>query len=177
MTPYYGEIRMFAGDFAPQGWLLCDGTVLNISDYEVLFAVIGTSYGGNGTSTFALPDLRHQVPIGVGQGLGMTNRVLGQKVGSATVTLTSADVPGHSHTVNATTTDASAPAPAEGMMLAKTTANFYDAGTRNPPSKAGLSPKAIKPAGNAEPTAHDNIMPTATVNYIIAVNGIYPSQG
>ncbi|VVE76131.1 phage tail protein [Pandoraea anapnoica] len=177
MTPYYGEIRLFAGSYAPVGWMICDGTLVNISDFEVLFSLIGTTYGGDGVSRFALPDLRNQVPIGMGQGLGLSNRVLGQKLGTATVTLKSTEVPGHVHDVYATTSDATTPTPGDGVMLAKTAANFYDTGARNPGGKAALSPKAIKPSGNAEPTPHNNLMPTATLNYIIAVDGIYPSQG
>lgn len=176
MTPYVGEIRLFAGGYAPSGWKFCDGSMVNISDGEMLFALIGTTYGGDGMSNFGLPDLRNQVPIGVGQGLGLSNRVLGQKLGTATVTLKPAEMPGHVHSVYATTSDATTPTPGEGVMLAKTAANFYDTGARNPGGKAALSPKAIKPSGNAQPTPHNNLMPTATLNYIIAVSGMFPPQ-
>lgn len=177
MQPYIGEIRLFAGNFAPQGWLLCNGQSVPISEREVLFALIGTIYGGNGTTHFNVPNLSDQVPIGMGQGPGLTSRLLGQKMGSATVTLQATEVPGHAHDIYATTAAATTTTPDAGVTLAKTGVNFYDAGARNPPAKTALSAQAIKPSGNAQPSAHSNLMPTATLNYIIAVDGLYPSQG
>lgn len=177
MTPYIGEIRLFAGNYPPIGWHFCDGTPINISDYPIVFSLIGTIYGGDGTSNFKLPDLRNQVPISMGKGLGLAQRTIGQKMGSATVTLKPTEVPGHTHTISATTSDATTQTPSAAVTLAKTTANFYDTGLPNPPGKAALSPQAIKPSGNAQATEHNNMMPTATLNYIIALDGIYPSQG
>jgi len=178
MEAYIGEIRMFAGNYAPQGWKFCNGELLNIaSDYEVLFALIGTTYGGDGRTNFRLPDLRLRVPIGVGQVPGSGQRLLGQQIGSDTVTLQPSDMPGHSHTINASTEDATTPTPGPGVTLAKTSAVFYDSGVRSAPTKSALAAPAIVPAGNVQPTAHPNLMPTASMNYIICVNGLYPSQG
>ncbi|AJC18133.1 phage tail protein [Pandoraea sputorum] len=177
MTPYIGEIRLFAGTYAPVGWMLCNGQKVNISDFEVLYSLIGTTYGGDGRSDFALPDLRAQVPIGMGQAPGLTPRTMGQKIGSASVTLKPEEMPGHTHVINATSSDATSVTPASDLLLAVTKENFYDNGTRNPTGKAALSPQAIAPSGSAAPAAHANIMPTVTMNYIIAMDGLYPSQG
>ena len=178
MEAYVGEIRMFAGNYAPQGWKFCNGELLNIaSDYEVLFALIGTTYGGDGRTNFRLPDLRLRVPIGTGQAPRLTQRGMGQQIGSDTVTLQTSDVPSHGHTINASTADASTPTPGPGVTLAKTSVVFYDTGARDASTKAALAAPTISPAGNGQPTAHPNLMPTASMNYIICVNGLYPSQG
>ncbi|MGH1507173.1 phage tail protein [Ralstonia solanacearum] len=176
MEPFIGEIRMFAGNYAPQGWLLCQGQVIDISTNEVLYALLGTIYGGDGRTTFALPDLRGRLPVGQGQGVGLTARTIGQSMGVEDVTLTQAQIPSHSHTLFATSGTATTITPGPGTMLA-TVSNpqgFYNAGTANPPTKAAFSGQAVAVAGASLP--HSNHMPTASINYIIAITGIYPSQ-
>ncbi|WP_439893442.1 phage tail protein (plasmid) [Ralstonia sp. 25C] len=176
MEPFIGEIRLFAGTYAPQGWLLCQGQVISISDNETLFTLLGTTYGGDGQSTFGLPNLQGTLPIGQGQGVGLTNRIIGQQLGSEDVTLTQAQIPAHSHTVFATSETATTVTPGPGVMLATVpnAQGFYDAGTANPPTKAAFSSKAIAVAGSSQP--HSNHMPTASINYIIATAGIFPTQ-
>lgn len=176
MEPFIGEIRLFAGNYAPQGWLLCQGQLIGISDNETLFTLLGTTYGGDGQSTFGLPNLQGTLPIGQGQGLGLTNRIIGQQLGSEDVTLTQAQIPAHSHTVFATSETATTVTPGPGVMLATVpnTQGFYDSGTANPPTKAAFSSKAVGVVGNNQP--HSNHMPTASINYIIATTGIFPAQ-
>ena len=176
MTPFIGEIRLFAGTYAPQGWLLCQGQLIGISDNETLYTLLGTTYGGDGQSTFGLPNLQGSLPIGQGQGPDLTNRIIGQQLGSETVTLTQAQIPAHSHAVYATSETATTVTPGPGVMLA-TVPNpqgFYDGGTANPPTKAAFSNSAVGVAGGSQP--HSNHMPTASINYIIATVGIFPSQ-
>ncbi|HWV06835.1 phage tail protein [Ralstonia sp.] len=175
--PYVGEIRLFAGNYAPVGWLLCQGQIIGISENEALFTLLGTTYGGDGQSNFGLPDLQGKLPVGQGQGLGLTNRLIGQQFGVDSVTLTTDQIPGHNHAINCTSAAATTITPGPSTLLA-TVPNeqgFYDAGTANPPGKAALAPQTIGQAGGNQP--HTNQMPTASINYIIATAGIYPSQG
>ncbi|MFG6460231.1 phage tail protein [Roseateles sp. DXS20W] len=167
--PYVGEIRLFAGNFAPNGWALCQGQLVAIAENDTLFSLIGTTYGGDGQSTFALPDLRGRVPVHQGQGLGLSPRTLGQTGGTETVTLQSAQTPSHSHAALGSTAAASLGAPG-GNVLAVTTAASYGAG----PAATAMASSAISSAwGNPQP--HENMAPTLTVNYIISLYGIYPS--
>ncbi|AQW30234.1 phage tail protein [Ralstonia syzygii subsp. celebesensis] len=177
MEPFIGEIRLFAGNYAPQGWLLCQGQLIDIAGNETLYTLLGTTYGGDGRTTFALPDLQGRLPVGQGQGPGLTNRTIGQRLGVEDVTLTQAQIPAHSHALSATSGQATSITPGPGVMLA-TVPNpqgFYDAGTANPPTKAAFASQAVGMAGANLP--HSNHMPTASINYIIATVGIYPSQG
>jgi microcystin-dependent protein len=176
MTPYVGEIRMFAGNFAPSGWFFCDGSLQSIAQYEVLFALIGTTYGGNGTTTFALPDLRGRIPVGVGQAPGLSNYVLGQKAGSETVALTVANLPAHNHAFNASTMVATTATPGTGVVFAKTPATYLG---YLPPTAAGaaaktLAPASVAPSPGGQP--HDNVMPGVCLTFIISWEGIFPSQ-
>jgi microcystin-dependent protein len=165
-TPYLGEIMMFAGNFAPTGWALCNGQTMNISQNAALFALLGTTYGGNGTSTFALPDLRSRVPMHVGPG-----NVQGEMAGSQTVQLAVNNLPGHSHQALCTKNEGASPDPA-GMVWASTGASRrYDA-----PSGTALAATAISNAGNAEPTPHNNLQPLLAVNFCIALVGIFPTR-
>lgn len=169
-SPYIGEIRMFAGTFAPLGWAFCAGQVLPISQNDALFNLIGTTYGGDGQSTFALPDLQGRIPIHMGTGTGLTPRVIGENGGSETVTLTSAQIASHSHAFPASINAASAGDPLNNVV-ANTGAEFvYSTSSPN----VTMSPSAINPAGGSQP--HDNAMPFLCVNFIIALEGIYPSQ-
>ena len=162
--PYVGEIRMFAGTFAPAGWMFCDGQLLAIAENEVLFQLIGTTYGGDGQTTFALPDLRGRIPVH--QGGGFT---LAQAGGQETVTLLEQQIPPHSHDLIASTERASTAVPT-GHMLAQTNAlHLYSSA---PPNVAMASP-AIGVAGGTQP--HDNMQPYLGVSFIISLFGIFPS--
>ncbi|MEJ5999579.1 phage tail protein [Paucibacter soli] len=169
--PYVGEIRMFAGNFAPAGWAFCNGSLLPISENEVLFQLIGTTYGGDGQQTFGLPDLRGRVPMhqGSGPGLGSTH-VLGEVGGSETVTLTSAQMPMHSHALRAASASLASLGSPAGTVLAKTAGNSYDTAA---PSVA-MAASALPVAGGSQP--HENMAPFCAMNYIISLFGIFPSQ-
>ena len=162
--PYVGEIRMFAGNFAPAGWMFCDGSLLSISENETLFQLIGTTYGGDGQSTFALPDLRGRLPIHQGAG-----HVLAEMGGVETVTLTPQQIPTHTHTPMAVSGNGNQATPQNGVW-AGAAASLY---TSNPPSLA-LNASLVGAAGGSQP--HSNLMPFLTVSYIISLFGIFPSQ-
>lgn len=167
--PYVGEIRLFAGNFAPVGWALCQGQLVAIAENDVLYSLIGTTYGGDGQNTFALPDLRGRVPVHQGQGPGLSQRTMGQTGGTETVTLQSGQTPAHSHPALASTATASLGAPG-GNLLAATTGSTYGTGPATTPMASGAITSAW---GNPQP--HENMAPTLTVNYIISLYGIYPS--
>lgn len=173
---------MFAGYYAPSGWLICDGSTLPIQGNEALYALLGTTYGGNGATTFALPDLREKVVVGNGQ-LGTTNYVTGSTGGANTVTLTIANMPPHNHTLNAYADTATSASPTGTNILAVsvpqgttyTSAKLYAAlptGTTDPDSP--LDFVAVSSSGGSAP--HDNLMPYLTINYIIAKTGTFPQQ-
>ena len=171
MDPFVGEVRMFAGNFAPAGWLFCNGQLLNISQYDVLFSLLGTTYGGDGNTTFALPDLRGRTPIHAGQGPDRTNRFLGQALGSEKVSLVAAELPLHAHPVPARAEAGTQSSPANAVWAASAgTAKPY---TQNAPN-ASMSANAFTPAGNGHP--HENMMPFQAVSFIIATDGVYPPQ-
>jgi microcystin-dependent protein len=161
-NPYVGEIRIFAGNFAPAGWALCQGQLLPISEYETLFNLIGTTYGGDGQSTFQLPDLRGRLPIH--QGSGFT---LAQTGGAETVTLTTQTIPAHTHTVLATTNSNTASLPGGNLLAAGP--DIYDV---NKPGDATMAP-AISFVGGSQP--HENFQPYLCVNFILSLFGIFPS--
>jgi microcystin-dependent protein len=165
--PYVGEIRMFGGNFAPAGWMLCEGQLLPISENEVLFQLIGTTYGGDGQSTFALPDLRGRVPIHQGSNLG--NFSIGEASGVETVTLTVQQIPVHSHGMMASKDVANQLAP-QNAVTGQAAAKIYRAGT---PSLT-LNPQAVTTVGGTQP--HTNMQPYLCVNFIISLFGIFPSQ-
>ncbi len=164
-TPFVGEIRMFGGNFAPAGWMFCEGQLLPIAENETLFNLIGTTYGGDGQSTFALPDLRGRIPIHQGNGF-----VLAQAGGEETVTLTVQEIPGHSHGVLASANDA-ATANAQGNVLAQTPSYTPYIGA-TPPNTV-LHPTSIGAAGGSQP--HDNFQPYLCISFIISLFGIFPS--
>lgn len=171
--PYVGEIRMFGGTYVPAGWLACDGSSLPISDYQILYTLIGTTYGGDGISNFLLPDLRGRVPINQGTGLGLSPRAIGQSFGSETVTLTAAQLP-HTHILQAATAAAPTPVlnPGGNVLAQVNTDNLYSATLS---SVAGLHPATVTAAGGSLP--HQNMMPSLCVTFIISPIGIFPSQG
>lgn len=164
--PYVGEIRMFAGNFAPAGWMLCDGQLLPISENETLFQLIGTTYGGDGQSTFALPNLQSRVPLHQGNGF-----VLSETGGVETVTLTVQQIPAHSHALLATNSTASSNDPTGNVGGKITTASVFGYGTDNP--KTTLAPSAVGSVGGSQP--HENLQPYLTINFIISLFGIFPS--
>jgi microcystin-dependent protein len=172
LDPYIGEIALFAGKFAPQGWFLCDGKILSITQYQALFAVIGATYGGNGTSTFALPDLRGRIPISFGQGSGLTNYAVGQMAGTETVNLTTDQMPRHNHIMGASAQTADQAAPTNNILAVEPTGSsaFY----RTLPADTTMNPSAIGTAGNNLPFSV--VQPCLAVTYIIAYEGIFPSR-
>ncbi len=174
-TPYLGEIRLLPFNFAPLGWADCDGSLFSIAENEALFSLLGTTYGGNGQTTFGLPDLRGRVPLHQGTGNGLSPRIIGQLGGKESVALTAAQMPAHSHGFNATSDNATANTPAANNQL-----GAVDGDTLYTSDIAGAqgfttAPSMLAPAGASQP--HDNLMPTLTVRFCIATQGIYPSQG
>jgi microcystin-dependent protein len=168
-NPYVGEIRLFAGNFAPAGWMFCQGQLLSIAENEVLFVLIGTTYGGDGQSTFALPDLRGRVPVHQGQGPGLSPRILGELDGTETVTLAPTQLPTHTHALRASTAAATGTAPG-GALLAATSVASYDPAA----ASTAMAAIAVGSAGGNQP--HENMAPTLALNYIIALFGIFPQQ-
>jgi len=168
--PFVGEIRIFAGNFAPVGWAFCDGSLLAISENEVLFQLIGTTYGGDGQSTFALPDLRSRAPIHQGTAAG-SNYVMGQLAGVESVTLTTNQIPAHSHVPQAAIGASGNPAnsPANNVWSGWTGGQF----TTQAPG-VSLSAAAVGSAGGSQP--HDNMPPFLVINFIISLYGIFPTQ-
>ncbi|MDH4393108.1 MAG: tail fiber protein [Aquabacterium sp.] len=168
--PFVGEVRLFAGNFAPAGWSFCDGSLYAISEAEALFALIGTTYGGDGQSTFAMPDLRGRVPVHQGTGNGLSTRTMGEPGGTETVALTTQQMPAHTHALRASSAAATGSAPG-GAVLADTGAvNSYGSGT---PSQA-MAAGALAAQGGNQP--HENMAPFLTVSYIISLFGIFPQQ-
>jgi microcystin-dependent protein len=165
--PYVGEIRMFAGNFPPAGWMFCEGQLLVISEFETLFNLIGTTYGGDGQSTFALPDLRGRLPIHQGNGF-----TLAQSGGVENVTLAVSQIPAHNHTLQATRSTATSTAPAGNVMAASTGATVSPYGTDAPLTT--LAAQSIGSVGGSQP--HSNIQPYLCVDFIISLFGIFPSQ-
>lgn len=175
MDPFIGQIVMFAGNFAPRGWALCDGQLLPISQYSALFSILGTTYGGDGRSTFALPDLRGRVAIHPGNGPGLSAYKLGQKGGAETQTLTTAQLPSHSHTIHANSGPGTSATASNGSTIAGHGTTAPPAGnfTSQAPNVA-LSPQSASNTGGGQPV--DIRQPYLTVNFIIALQGVYPSR-
>jgi microcystin-dependent protein len=171
MTAYIGEIRMFAGNFPPNGWRFCDGSLLPISENEALFTLIGTTYGGDGEETFALPNLQSRVPIHMGTNAGTTFQI-GEMAGVESVTLTVQQIPAHAHPFTATINPASSNSPANTLPALTEAATIRPYGTDNP--AVNLAPSAISQAGGSQP--HENCQPFLCINYIISLFGIFPQQ-
>jgi len=166
--PFLGEIRLFGSATAPTGWALCDGQLLSVASNTPLFNVLGNRFGGDGVSTFALPDLRGRVPLAPGQGTGLSNRALGEQGGAETVTLALAEMASHTHTLRAGTANGSSDAPAGNVPARMPSAVPQYGGTVN----ADLAATAIASAGGGAP--HNNLQPYAVVTYIIAIQGTAP---
>jgi microcystin-dependent protein len=164
--PYVGEIRMFAGNFAPAGWMFCAGQLLPISENETLFQLIGTTYGGDGQSTFALPDLRGRLPIHQGNGF-----ILAETGGAEEITLTVNQIPSHTHPLLGSSATASSTDSAGNVGARLTVAAVFPYGTDNPPQP--ISPQAVGPVGGSQP--HTNFQPYLCVDFIISLFGLFPS--
>jgi microcystin-dependent protein len=165
---FVAEIRMFGFNFAPTGWALCDGQILPISQNTALFSLLGTTYGGDGKSTFALPDLQGSVPLHPGQGQGLSLYDLGQASGTESVTLLTSEIPLHSHSFTATE---------EIVNENNVTNNFFGAGESRyapPAAVTQMAPQALPPAGASLP--HNNMMPYLVINFCIALQGIFPPR-
>lgn len=173
-VPYVGEIRMFGFGRVPNGWQACDGSLLSIAEYEVLYVLLGTTYGGDGQSTFAVPDMRGRVPVHQGQGPGLSNYVLGQVAGTETVTLQANQLPPHSHTMVATTAGASASTPGPTLLPAAVSGDTFYVASPTGNTALPMATQMVGVAGNNLP--HENCMPTLTAQYCIAWSGIFPSQ-
>lgn len=167
MEPFLGEIRMFAGNFAPAGWMFCQGQTLSPTENESLFNLIGTTYGGDGQATFCLPDLQGRVPIHTG---GAVNGVIGQKLGVENVTLTVQQIPAHNHALLATRADAISDNPQNELVADVSPDTFY---ADEAPSSS-LASQAVSMTGGSQ--QHNNMMPYVALNYIISLFGIFPEQ-
>ena len=170
-NPFLSEIRIFAGNFAPTGWALCNGQLLPISQNTALFSLLGTFYGGDGKTTFALPDLQGSAPMHQGQGPGLSQRFIGEQAGEQAVTLIQSEMPAHSHALNGTNQLQNLPDPAN-HTLARANANAY---VQNPTGFAQMNGLAIGITGDNLP--HNNMPPFLTLTFIIALQGVFPPRG
>lgn len=171
-TPFLAEIKIVSFNFAPKGWALCNGQILPINQNQALFSLLGTTYGGDGRVNFALPNLQGRAPIHFGQGSGLGDYMVGQVGGSEAVTLNSQDIPTHTHAVNASAAVASSKLPT-GNVLAKK-ARFGKDVYAAPAHLVAMAPSALAPAGGSQP--HTNMQPSLTLNFVIALQGIFPSR-
>lgn len=168
--PFCGEIQMFAGNFAPRGWAFCDGQLLSVNSNQALFSLLGTVYGGDGRTTFGLPDLRGRLPLHAGSGPGLTPRKLGAKAGIEKVTLTNDKLPSHTHDYNGNTAAADVSAPAGKVVATTAVFRFY----KPVDPTVNMAGSAIGNTGGSG--SHTNLMPALCINFIIALVGIYPSR-
>lgn len=172
---FVAEIRIFGGNFAPYGWAMCNGQLMPISQNTALFSLVGTFYGGDGKSTFGLPNLQGSAPLGMGQGPGLSLRDIGEAGGEQTVTLLTTEMPAHNHTAQACTSggmDTPASNAWGESKLGKTPLNVYSAS--NGPTNVQMSPSALSIAGSSLP--HNNLPPYLCLNFIIALQGVFPSR-
>jgi len=167
--PFLGEIRLFPYNFAPRGWAFCNGQLLSISQNIALFSLLGTTYGGNGQTTFGLPDLRGRFAMSSGQGPGLSVRDLGEIDGTETVALTAAQMPAHTHALNGSTATATTTVPTGNLHAAPARPQYVAPGTTTP-----LAAQSVGSAGSSQ--AHENMPPYLVLNYCISLEGIYPSR-
>jgi len=173
MDPFLGEIVMFGGNFAPRGWALCDGQLLPISSHSALFSILGTTFGGDGRTTFALPDLRGRTPIHAGHGPGLSDRRLGAKGGAETTTLTTNQLPSHSHALNGSSNVADQKSASGGFLPSNGRSqpdNLYASAVGTPAAMGN----SVSNTGGGQP--FNNMQPFTAVNYIIALEGTFPSR-
>ena len=168
--PYVGEIRMFAGNFAPNGWMFCEGAPLPISENDVLFQLIGTTYGGDGEETFNLPNLASRVPIHMGTGPDGTTYQIGEMAGTEQVSLTVQQIPNHSHPLAASQSQATDTLPTGSVLAQSIIADMY---IQDSPDGA-LAASSVQPVGGSQP--HENTQPFLCINFIISLFGVFPSQ-
>ena len=166
---YVGEIRLFGGNFAPAGWYFCDGSLIPITENETLFQLIGTTYGGDGEATFALPDLRGRVPVHQGTGAGLSTYVLGERAGVESVTLTAQQIPAHTHPLLLSTAPGTADSPQGNLPATPPAMRHYAEDS----ASVSLAPTALAGAGGSQP--HDNMQPYLGLNFIISAYGVFPS--
>lgn len=170
--PFVAEIRLFPFNFAPRGWAFCNGQLLPISQNTALFSLLGTTYGGNGSTNFALPDLQGRAAMSPGQGPGLSPRDLGESGGAQTVALLQAEIPNHSHTLSSLPAPADTSSPAGGSLARVIGSTPYAEPVGAP--LAEMAPQALQPAGGSQP--HNNMQPYAVVNFCIALQGIFPPR-
>lgn len=168
--PFVGQIKMFAGNFAPRGWAFLDGQLLSINQNEALFSLLGTIYGGDGRTTFGLPDLRGRLPLHVGQGPGLSNRPIGSKGGTEKETITETQLPSHTHTMQGSSSVANQAGPQGRVVAESSTFDLYQSGAPG----ADMSADAITSVGGGQ--SHTNLMPFLCINFIIALFGVFPSR-
>lgn len=171
MDPFVAEIRVFPFNFAPKGWAFCDGQLLPLSQNTALFSLLGTTYGGDGKSNFALPNMQGNAPMHPGQGPGLSLHDLGETGGSETVTLLESEIPAHAHTVAASQADGNTGSPAGQLVASGVGINMYAPATG---ATTQLNPSAVAPAGGDQP--HNNRQPYLTLNFCIALQGVYPPR-
>ena len=177
--PYVGQILIFGGNFAPAGWMLCAGQLLPISENETLFQLIGTTYGGDGESTFGLPNLQGRVPLHMGQGPGLSSYTIGQAAGVDNVTLTTQTLPSHNHSALAANSDGNSNKPGTGTILSneggadKAAVSIYAPWDNTPANMTTLLPGSVGPVGGSQP--HENRQPLLVLNFIISLFGVFPS--
>jgi microcystin-dependent protein len=171
MDPFVAEIRIFPFNFAPKGWAWCNGQLLPLSQNTALFSLLGTTYGGDGKSNFALPDLEGRAPMHPGQGPGLSLHDLGETGGSETVTLLESEIPGHNHAVNGSNGPANLQTPAADRVLGRANGNIY---LDTPANFVALAPEALAPAGGDQP--HNNMQPYLTMYFNIALQGVFPPR-
>ncbi len=172
MDPFVAEIRIFPFNFAPKGWATCDGQILPLSQNTALFSLLGTTYGGDGKSNFALPNLQGNAPMHPGQGPGLSLHDLGETGGTETVSLLESEIPSHTHVFSAENDIPDSLVPAAGVSLSRASGgNIYQS---SPSNLVSLSPNALSPAGGDQP--HNNMMPYLTLNFCIALQGVYPPR-
>ena len=167
--PFVGQITMFAGNFAPRGWAFCDGQLLDVSQNDALFSLFGTIYGGDGRTTFGLPDLRGRLPLHMGTGPGLSPRTIGAKSGSESVTVVTTQLPSHTHPLQGSTDSATTPDPS-GNVFARSSGDAYGSEF----SASNMSPAALGSSGGSQ--AHSNMQPWLGINFIVALAGVFPSR-
>lgn len=172
--PFLGEIKMFAGNFAPLGFALANGQILSIAQNTALFSLFGTTYGGDGRTTFALPDLQGRAPMHWGSGTGLTARVLGESDGTPTVTLTSDQLPGHTHALTGEDEEASEAAPGGNAFGVNPSVRWYTTAAAPGLQRQPMSPLAVGSGGGGQP--HNNKQPYLGITFIVALQGIFPSR-
>jgi len=168
-NPFLGEIRMFGGNFAPARWALCNGQILPISQNTALFSLLGTQFGGNGTTTFALPNLQSRSPMHQGQGPGLSDRVMGEEAGTENVTLLSTMMPAHTHQVKAVGSAGTSTSPVGNSWASSTTRPYS-----NQAPTTAMALGTLSPAGGNQP--HDNLQPYLVITFIIALQGVFPAR-